>query len=117
MFAGRERPLEDGLERETWVCVCGRGGKVRPLIDVKLVFEVEEETRRLASEATRGCEGDMWGDEKIRDVGGVDFAGDSGMVAGRAGVLEYSAAIGGNPDEAKDSGVQGRCRGAKVVDR
>ncbi len=40
------------------VCVC-RGGKVRPLIDVKLVFEVEEETRGLASEATRGCEGEI----------------------------------------------------------
>ena len=29
------------------------------LIDVELVFEVEEETRRLASEAARGCEGKM----------------------------------------------------------
>ena len=29
------------------------------LIDVELVFEVEEETRRLASKATRGCESEM----------------------------------------------------------
>ena len=29
------------------------------LIDVELVFEVEEETRRLASKATWGCESEM----------------------------------------------------------
>ena len=29
------------------------------LIDVELVFEVEEETRRLSSQATRGCESEM----------------------------------------------------------
>ena len=97
--------------------MCGRGGKVRPLIDVKLVFEMEEETRRLASEATRGCEGKVRGDEKIRDVCGVNFASYSSVVAGRVGVFKNSAAIGRNPDETKDSGVDGWCRGAKVVDR
>ncbi len=98
-------------------CSVRGGGNDRPLIDVELVFEVEEETRRLASEATRGCEGKMGGHKKIWDVGSVDFAGDSSMVAGGAGVLEDSAAIGGNPDETEDSGVESRGGGAKVVQR
>ena len=85
------------------------------LIDVELVFEVEEETRRLASKATRECESEMWCHKKIGDVGSVDFAGDSSVVAGGAWVLEYSAAIGGNPDATEDSGVEGRGGGAKVV--
>ena len=98
-------------------CSVRGGGNDRPLIDVELIFEVEEETRRLASEATRGCEGKVRGDEKIRDVCGVNFASYSSVVAGRAGVFKNSAAIGRNPDETKDSGVEGWCRGAKVVDR
>ncbi len=98
-------------------CVVGGGGKVRPLIDVKLVFEMEEQTRRLASEATRGCEGKMRGNEKVRDVCGVNFASDSSVVAGRAEVFANSVAIEGNPNETKDSGVDGWRGGAEVVDR
>ena len=52
-------------------------GRERPLIDVELVFEVEEQTRRLASETARGCEGEMRGDEEVWDVGSVDFSSDS----------------------------------------
>ena len=98
-------------------CSVRGGGNDRPLIDVELIFEVEEETRRLASEATRGCEGKMGGHQKIGDDGSVDFAGDSRVVAGGAGVFEYSAAIGGNPDETENGGVEGRGGCAEVVDR
>ena len=82
---------------------------------MKLVFEVEEETRRLASEAARGCEGQMRGNEKIRDVSCVDFACDSSVVAGRARVFENSATIRSDPDETEDGRVECRGGGAKVV--
>ena len=78
------------------------------LVDVKLVFEMEEWTRRLASEAARGGEGEMRGHKKI---------GESSVVTGRAGVFEDCAAIWSNPYETKDSGVDGWCGGAEVVDR
>jgi len=94
-----------------------RGVKGRPLVDVELVFEMEEQTRRLSSEAARGGEGEMRGNEKVRDVGEVDFSGDSSVVAGRARVLENSAAIGCDPYEAKDSGVKGGMGGSEVVER
>ena len=58
----------------------------------------------------------MRGHQKIRDVRRVNFTGDSSVVAGRARVLEYSTAIGSDPDETEDSSVEGRCGGAKVVD-
>ena len=38
------------LRARSGVCVRWGGGEGRPLIDVELVFEVEEQTRRLASE-------------------------------------------------------------------
>ncbi len=59
----------------------------------------------------------MQGHEKIWDVGSIDVACDSSVVAGRARVFEDSAAIGGNSDETEDSGVEGRGGGAKVVNR
>jgi hypothetical protein len=39
------------------------------------------------------------------------------VVAGRAGVFEDSAAIGGEPDKAEDSGIQSRGGGAEIVNR
>ncbi len=59
----------------------------------------------------------MRGNEKVRDVGGVNFSCDSSVVAGRARVLENSAAIGSDPDETEDGSVEGRGGGAKVVNR
>ncbi len=47
----------------------------------------------------------MGGNQKVREVSSVDFAGDGRVVAGRAGVLENGASIGGNPDETEDSSV------------
>ena len=44
--AGSQSKERGGEDRE-------EVGEDRPLIDVKLVFEMEEETRRLASEAAR----------------------------------------------------------------
>ena len=58
----------------------------------------------------------MRGHQKIRDVRRVDFTSDSSVVAGGAGVFEDCAAIWGNPDKTKDSGVEGGGGGAKVVD-
>ena len=107
--AGSQSKERGGEDRE-------EGGGDRPLIDVKLVFEMEEETRRRTSEAARGGEGEMRGHEKVRDVGGVDFSGDSSVVAGRARVLENSATIRSDPDETEDCSVESRGGGAKVVD-
>ena len=84
---------------------------------MKLVFEMEDQTRRLASEAARGGEGEMRGNEEVRNVGGIDFSRDSGVVAGRARVLKNSATIGSDPDETEDSGFDVRGCGAKVVNR
>ncbi len=92
-----------------------RGGEKRPLIDVELVFDVEDQTCRLASEAARGGEGQMRGNEKVRDVCCVDFACDSSVVAGRARVLENSATIRSDPYETENGSVECRGGGAKVV--
>ena len=92
-----------------------RGGKERPLIDVELVFEVEDQTCRLASETARGGEGQMRGNEKVRDVSCVDFACDSSVIAGRASGFEDSATIWSVPDETEDGRVKCRGGGAKVV--
>ncbi len=59
----------------------------------------------------------MRGHEKVRDVCEVNFSCDSSVVAGRARVLEHSAAIGCDPDEAKDSGVNSGSHGSEVVER
>jgi hypothetical protein len=83
---------------------------------VELVTKVEEETRRLAREATRRGEAEVGGNQEVREVGSVDFSSDGRVVAGRAGVLENGAAIGSNPDETENSSVQGARGGAEVVD-
>ena len=59
----------------------------------------------------------MRGNEKVRDVCGINFASDSSVIAGRAGGFEDCAAIGGNPDETENGGVEGRGGCAEVVDR
>ncbi len=84
---------------------------------MKLVFEMEKQTRRLASEAARGGEGEMRGNEEVRDVSSIYFSCDSSVVAGRARVLKNSATIGSDPDETENGGVKVRGGGAKVVDR
>ncbi len=84
---------------------------------MKLVFEMVKETRRLAGESARGSEGEMRGHQKIGDISSVNFASDSSVIAGRAGVFENSAAIGRDPNETEDGSVEGRGDGAKVVNR
>ncbi len=59
----------------------------------------------------------MRGNEKVRDVGEVNFSGDSSVIAGRARVFENGAAIGCDPYETKDSGVNGGIGGSEVVER
>ncbi len=59
----------------------------------------------------------MRGDEEVGDVGGVDFSGDSVVVAGGARVFKDSSAIGCEPDETEDGSVEGRGGGTQVVDR
>ncbi len=50
----------------------------------------------------------MRGHEKVGDVCSVNFASDSGVIAGRSGVFEDSAAIRIDPEETVDSGVESR---------
>ena len=59
----------------------------------------------------------MGGYQEVGDVGGVDFAGDSGVVAGGASVFEDSAAIRSDPDETENSSVERASGGPEVVQR
>ncbi len=58
----------------------------------------------------------MGGDQEIVDIFGVNFSGDSDVVAGRASVAENSALVGSGPHETKDSRVDGRGGGPQVVE-
>jgi len=84
-------------------------------VDMELVAEMKEKTRRLARQTTRGGEDEVGGYQEVGDVGGVDFARDSGVVAGWAVVFEDGAAIGGNPDETENGSVEGASGGPEVV--
>ncbi len=65
---------------------------------------------------TRGGEGKVGGNQKVGEVGSVDLAGDSMVVAGRAGVFQDSLSIGSNPDETKGGGVESRGGGSEVME-
>ena len=86
-------------------------------VDMELVAEMKEKTGRLARQTTRGGEDEVGGYQEVGDVGGVNFARDSGVVAGGASVFEDSAAIGGKPDETEDSGIKSRGGSAEIVNR
>ncbi len=76
---------------------------VRWLVCVKLVSEMEEETGGLAGQTAGGCQGEVGGDQETVDVFGVNFSGDSDVIAGRASVAENSALVGSGPHETEDS--------------
>jgi hypothetical protein len=82
---------------------------------MELVAEVKEKTGRLARQTTRGSEEELGGYQEIGDVWGVNFARDSGVVAGWAGVFEDSAAVRSDPDETEDGSVKGARGGPEVV--
>ena len=83
---------------------------------MKLVAEMEEKTSRLAGETTSGSKGKVGGNQEIVHVVGVDFAGDGGVVAGRAGVLHDGSGVGGEPQKTEDGRVHSWGRGAQVVE-
>ncbi len=87
------------------------------LVDVELVTQMEEEAGRLAGETAGRSKDKVGGNQEIGDVGSVDFASDSGMVAGRAFVFEYGSSIGGEPDETEGGSVEMRGGGAEIVER
>ncbi len=70
----------------------------------------------LASETASRREAEVRGHENVGVVCGVNFASDSGMVAGRSGVFENSAVIWINPEETEDGRVESRGGGSEVVD-
>ena len=80
------------MRREKKSLFWGRGdgeGEGRgDLVDVKLFTQMEEEAGRLAGETAGRGKDKVGGNQEIGDVGGVDFASDSGVVAGRAFVFE-----------------------------
>jgi len=97
---------------------CARLGgleKWKTLISVELVAKVEEEACRLARETASRSESKVRGNQEVGEVGRVDLAGDSMVVAGRAGVFQDSLSVRSNPDETKGSGVEGRGGGSEVV--
>ncbi len=78
----------------------------KTLISVELVAKMEEEACRLARETAGGGEGEVERNEEVVDVFSVNLAGDGGMVAGRAGVVENSALVRGGPHEAEDGSIE-----------
>jgi hypothetical protein len=82
---------------------------------MKLFTQMKEEAGRFTGETAHRSKGKVGGNQEVGDVGGVYLASDSGVVAGRASVLENGPSIGGKPDEAKDSRVQGGIGCAVVV--
>jgi hypothetical protein len=84
---------------------------------MELVAEMKEKTGRVARQTTRGGEEEVGGYQEIWDVRGVNFARDNGVVAGRAGAFENSAAIRSDPDETEDGSVKGASGGPEVVQR
>ena len=85
------------------------------LVDVELFTQMKEKARRLTRETTSRGEDKVGCYQKVWNVGGVDFARDSGVVAGWAVVFEDGAAIRGNPDETEDGSVEGASGGPEVV--
>ena len=81
---------------------------------MKLFTQMEEEAGRFTGETAGGSKDKVGGNQEIGDVGGVNFAGDSRVVAGWACVLEDGPSIGGEPDKTKDSSVQ-RGSGCSIV--
>ena len=102
--------------RRFWSCAHGgwRGWFDRG--DGARAAKMEEEACRLARETAGGGEGEVGRDEEVVDVFSVNLAGDSGMVAGRAGVAENSALVGGGPHEAEDGSVDRGVGGAQIVE-
>jgi hypothetical protein len=86
-------------------------------VDMELCTQMEEDAGRLAGETACRSKDKVGGNQEIGDVGGVDFASDSGVVAGRAFVFEDGPSIGGEPDETEGGSVEMRGGGAKVVER
>ncbi len=84
---------------------------------MKLRTKVEEKAIRLARETADRGEEEVGGNREVGDVGSVNFTSDSGVVAGRAGVLKNSATIGSEPHETEDCNVQVRGGGSEVVER
>ena len=82
---------------------------------MKLFTQMKEEARRLTRETTSRGEDKVGCYQEVWDVGGVDFARDSGVVAGWAVVFEEGAAIRGNPDETENGSVEGASGGPEVV--
>jgi hypothetical protein len=82
---------------------------------VELVAKVEEEACRLAGKTAGGGESKVGGNQKVGKVGSVDLAGDSMVVAGRAGVFQDSLSVRSNPNETKGGGVEGRGGGSEVM--
>ena len=85
-------------------------------VSVELVAKMEEEACRLARETAGGGEGEVRRDEEVVDVFVINLAGDCGMVAGRAGVAENSALVGGGPHEAEDCSIERGVGGAQIVE-
>jgi hypothetical protein len=69
---------------------------------VKLVAEMEEKASRLMRETAGGGKGKVGGNQQGVDVVRVDVACDGLVVAGGAGVLEYSPVVGGEPEKTED---------------
>ena len=70
------------------------------LVNVELGAEMVEDVVGWGGETASGGEVEVGSHEKIGEVLGLNLAGDGGVVASGAGVLENGARVGGvDPDE------------------
>ncbi len=83
-------------------------------MDMKLFTQMEEKAGRFTGETAHRSKDKVGGNQEIGNVGGVDFAGDSRVVAGWACVFQDGPSIGSEPDKTKNSSVQ-RGSGCAIV--
>jgi hypothetical protein len=73
---------------------------------------MEEKARRLTRETTSRGEEKVGGYQAIGDVRNVNFARDSRVLAGRAGLFEKGAAIRSEPSQTRRETAVSRVKGA-----
>ena len=77
---------------------------------------MEEETGGLARETTRSVKDEVGCTQEVGDVSGVNFSGDSSVVAGGSGVFEHGAAIRSDPYKTENGSVQVGSGGSEILD-
>ncbi len=84
-------------------------------VNMKLGAKVMKQLVRGMREFAGGGEGQVGGDQEVRQVFSGDVSGDGCVVAGGSGVFEDSLVVWGEPKELENSVIKTVVGGAKVV--